>query len=59
MWRDGLVKRDYKLLTSIHPQRLSLKSWMEVNKYDGVNIHGGWMLKQRQDGVFDTLRKEA
>ena len=59
MWRDGLVKRDYKLLTSIHPQRLSLKSWMEANKYDGVNIHGGWMLKQGQDGGFDTLRKEA
>jgi hypothetical protein len=59
MWRDGLVKRGYKLLNSIHPKRLSLKSWMEVDKYDGNNIRGGWMLKQRQDGVFDTLPKEA
>jgi hypothetical protein len=58
MWRDGIVKRDYNLLSSIHPHRLSLKSWMEINKYDGININGGWRLKQGQDGGFGGLRKE-
>jgi hypothetical protein len=57
MWRDSLVKRDYKYLSSIHPERLSLKSWMEANKYDGVSIDGGWKLKQGQDGGFNELRK--
>jgi hypothetical protein len=57
MWRDGIIKRDYKLLDSIHPHRLSLKSWMEKYKYDGNTITGGWSLKQVQDGERANLKK--
>ena len=50
--------RDYKLLDSIHPNRLSLKSWMEKHKYNGVSIDGDWSLKQVQDGGRADLRKK-
>lgn len=59
MWRDGIVKRDYKYLDSIHPHRLSLKSWMQENKYDGVTVKEVWSLKQFQDGEWNDLRKKS
>jgi len=58
LWRDGIIKRDYKLLDSIHPNRLSLKSWMEKNKYNGVSIDSEWSLKQVQDGARANLRRK-
>jgi hypothetical protein len=59
LWRDGLITRDYKYLDSIHPNRLSLKTWMEKNDYNGVTISGGWSLKQVQDGDRADLRKQT
>ena len=36
MWRDGLTKRDYKLLDEILPGRVkSVKEWMELTGYTG------------------------
>jgi uncharacterized protein YbjT (DUF2867 family) len=46
----GLLKRDYKLLDEIHPQRTrTLKQWMERVQYDGdtrkkVTTSSAWLL---------------
>jgi len=46
------------LLDSIHPNRLSLKSWMIKNKYDGETIEEtGWNLKQIEEGERNNVVK--
>ena len=52
------MKRDYKLLDEIHPNRLSLRSWMEKHKYDGTTTDGGFALKQVQDGGWSNVFKK-
>jgi len=36
LWRDNIIKRDYKLLDEILPNRIrSVEEWMRLNGYDG------------------------
>jgi uncharacterized protein YbjT (DUF2867 family) len=48
LWHDRILTRDYKTLYEIHPQHLTLKSWMKKNNYDGnpkqvlKDIEDGW-----------------
>lgn len=60
LWRDGIIKRDYKLLDSIHPNRLSLKSWMINKKYNGETIdEPGWNLKQLEEGARNNVMRRS
>jgi len=47
LWRNNVVKRDYKLLDKIHPNRLSLEGWMRLVGYDGEKKT---VLKNWEDG---------
>jgi len=35
LWRSNVIQRDYSLLDKIHPERLSLESWMRKVGYNG------------------------
>lgn len=52
MWHDKIIKRDYEMLYKIHPNHLTLKTWMIKNKYEGRAqsvlkiVEDGWAPKK-------------